>query len=64
MTHLGRPVPNAVLLGAFSALTGVVPLHAVAEAINEKFKPKIAAGNVAAATAAYEYVMNQVATHA
>jgi len=41
-----------------------VPLEAVASAINEKFKPKIAAGNVAAATAAYEYVMNQVATHA
>ena len=64
MTHLGRPVPNAVLLGAFSAITQVVPLDAVASAINEKFKPKIAAGNVAAATAAYEHVMNQVATHA
>ena len=64
MTHLGRPVPNAVLLGAFSALTGVVPLEAVASAINEKFKPKIAAGNVAAATAAYEYVVEQVAAHA
>ena len=64
LTHLGRPVPNAVLLGAFSALTGVVSLEAVIDAINEKFKPKIAAGNVAAATAAYEYVMNQVSTHA
>ena len=64
LTHLGRPVPNAGLLGAFSALTGVVPLEAVASAINGKFKPKIAASNVAAATAAYEYVMNQVATHA
>jgi pyruvate ferredoxin oxidoreductase gamma subunit len=66
MTHLGRPVPNAVLLGAFSALTGIAPLDAVASAINEKFKPKIAAGNIAAATAAYEHVMNQqkVATHA
>ena len=64
MTHLGRPVPNAVLLGAFSALTGVVPLEAVVRAINEKFKPKIAASNAAAATGAYEYVMNQVVTHA
>jgi len=66
MTHLGRPVPNAVLLGAFSALTKVVPLEAVVSAINEKFKPKIAAGNAAAATAAYEHVLNQnqVATHA
>ena len=64
LTHLGRPVPNAVLLGAFSALTGVVSLDSVTNAINEKFKPKVAAGNVAAATAAYEYVMNEVATHA
>jgi pyruvate ferredoxin oxidoreductase gamma subunit len=64
MTHLGRPVPNAVLLGAFSALTGIISLVGITNAINEKFKPKIAAGNVAAATAAYEYVMNQVATHA
>ena len=64
MTHLGRPVPNAVLLGAFSALTGVVSLDAVTNAINEKFKPKVAAGNIAAATAAYLYVMDQVATHA
>jgi len=64
LTHLGRPVPNAVLLGAFSALTGVVSLASVSTAINEKFKPKVAAGNVAAATAAYEYVMKQVATHA
>ncbi len=64
MTHLGRPVPNAVLLGAFSALTGVVSLGAVTEAMNQKFKPKVAAGNIAAATAAYEYVINQVATNA
>ena len=64
MTHLGRPVPNAVLLGAFSALTKMVSLEAVCSAINEKFKPKIAASNVAAATAAYEHVVNQVATHA
>jgi Pyruvate/2-oxoacid:ferredoxin oxidoreductase gamma subunit len=42
----------------------VVSIVAVIDAINEKFKPKIAAGNVAAATAAYEYVMNQVSTHA
>lgn len=64
LTHLGRPVPNAVLLGAFSALTGVVSLDAVTNAISEKFKPKVAASNIAAATAAYEYVMNQVAARA
>ena len=33
--HLGRPLPNAALLGAFAALTGVVSLDAVAAAIAE-----------------------------
>ena len=64
LTYLGRPVPNAVLLGAFSALTGVVSLDSVTGAINEKFKQKIAASNIAAAQAAHEYVMNLVAIHA
>jgi len=64
MEHLGRPVPNAVLLGAFAALTKVVSLHSVTDAINEKFKPKIAASNCAAATAAFEYVLEMVASHA
>jgi pyruvate ferredoxin oxidoreductase gamma subunit len=64
MEHLGRPVPNAVLLGAFAALTQVISLHSVTDAITEKFKPKIAASNCAAATAAYEYVLAMVPTHA
>ncbi len=64
MQYLGRPVPNAVLLGAFAALTKSISLHSVTDAINEKFKPKVAASNVAAATAAYEYVLEMVAAHA
>ena len=64
MEYLGRPVPNAVLLGAFAALTQIVSLHSVTHAINEKFKPKIAASNCAAATAAYEFVLAKVAAHA
>jgi pyruvate ferredoxin oxidoreductase gamma subunit len=54
--HLGRPLPNAVLLGGFAAISGAVTLDAVATAIREKFKGKLADGNIAAATAAYEYV--------
>ena len=64
MEHLGRPVPNAVLLGAFAALTKTVSLDSVTDAINEKFKPKIAASNCAAATVAYDYVLGMVAAHA
>ena len=54
--HLGRPLPNAVLLGGFAAISEAVTLDAVAAAINDKFKGKLAEGNIAAATAAYEYV--------
>jgi pyruvate ferredoxin oxidoreductase gamma subunit len=60
LKHLGRPLPNAVLLGGFAALSGLVTLDAVAHAIGAKFAGKIAAGNVAAATEAYEYVRSEV----
>lgn len=56
LEHLGRPVPNAVLLGAFAGLTGVVTIGSVVDAIGKRFKGKLAAGNSAAATAAYEFV--------
>ena len=54
--HLGRPLPNAVLLGGFAALTGRVAIDAVAAAIREKFKGRLADGNVAAAEAAFGLV--------
>lgn len=57
--HLGRPVPNVVLLGGFAALTGMVSLDALADAVRERFPAKLAAGNVAAATAAYGRVEAQ-----
>jgi pyruvate ferredoxin oxidoreductase gamma subunit len=60
MQHLGRPVPNAVLLGAFAALTGVVTLKSVNDAISERFNAKLAAGNSAAASAAFDFVQSQL----
>jgi pyruvate ferredoxin oxidoreductase gamma subunit len=56
LKHLGRPLPNAVLLGGFAALTGLVTLDAVAHAIRAKFSGKVADGNVAAAAEAHEVV--------
>ena len=64
MEHLGRPVPNAVLLGAFAALTHIVSLNSVTNSLLKKFKPKIAESNCAAATAAYAYVNDLVGSHA
>ena len=64
LKHIGRPLPNAALLGAFAALTGVVHLKSVAAAIREEFSGKIAEGNVAAATAAHDFVADIVKTAA
>ena len=60
MKHLGRPVANAVLLGGFAALSGLITLEAVAHAIRDKFSGKVAEGNVAAAAEAYDYIKNEL----
>ena len=59
MKHVGRPVPNVPLLGAFAALGGLISLDAVQAAIREKFKDTVAQGNMDAAREAYEIVMEQ-----
>ena len=51
--HLGRPLPNAALLGAFAALTGAVTIEAVSRAIRERFAGQVGEENVAAAEAAH-----------
>lgn len=56
--HLGRPLPNAVLLGAFSAFSEQISLEAVSAAIRDKFSGKIAEANVAAAAEAFELACN------
>jgi len=51
--HVGRPVPNAALLGGFAAVSGQIRLESVVAAIRSKFPGKVAEGNVLAATEAY-----------
>jgi len=51
--NVGRPVPNAALLGGFAALTGAVSIESVAAAISDRFAGAVGDGNVAAARAAY-----------
>lgn len=59
LEYLGRPLPNAALLGGFSALTGRVSLEAIARAIRERFSGEVGEANVAAATAAYRVVISE-----
>ncbi len=54
--HLGRPLPNAALLGGFAALTGEVSIGSVADAIRARFAGAVGEGNVKAAEAAHAYV--------
>jgi pyruvate ferredoxin oxidoreductase gamma subunit len=56
LKHVGRPVPNAALLGGFAAISGDVRLASVVAAIREKFPGAVAERNVAAATAAHALV--------
>jgi pyruvate ferredoxin oxidoreductase gamma subunit len=58
--HLGRPLPNAVLLGGFAALSGLISPDALAAAIREKFHGHLADGNVAAAAAAFDHVHREM----
>ncbi len=60
LRHVGRPVPNAALLGGFAALAGKVSIDSVCAAIRERFDGKVAAGNVAAATEAWEFVRREM----
>jgi len=59
MTHLGRPLPGAALLGGFAALTWAISLDSVLAAINDRFTGKVAEGNTAAARAAFDFVRDE-----
>jgi pyruvate ferredoxin oxidoreductase gamma subunit len=54
--HLGRPLPNAALLGGFAALTGQVSLAAVTGAIGARFPGAVGEANVRAAEVAHDHV--------
>ena len=54
--HIGRPLPNAALLGGFAAITGQLRLESVARAILGKFPGRVGVANVAAAREAHDFV--------
>lgn len=61
LKHVGRAAPNTALLGAFTALTDLVSLDAVKEAIRRTFPGKVGEANVAAASEAHDLVATAVA---
>ena len=54
LRHLGRPLPNAALLGAFAAVSKQFRLDSVLKAIRDKFAGRVGEANAAAAQAAYD----------
>lgn len=61
MKRLGRPLPNAVLVGSFAGLTGQLTLPSIQQAIRDKFPGAVGEANVAAASEGYETVVSHVA---
>ena len=58
--HVGKPVANAALLAGFAALSGLISLEAIEQAIREKLPERVADGNVAAARDAHAYVLEEM----
>lgn len=56
LRHLGKPLPNTVLLGGLAALTGAVRLESLCCAIRSKFTAELAQRNIAAASEAFAFV--------
>ncbi len=53
MKYVGRPLPNAALLGGFAAISGELHIDSVADAIMEKFPGTVGKANAAAARQAF-----------
>jgi len=59
--HLGRPLPNAALLGGFAALSGALRLDSVIAAIRERFGGEAGERNAAASAACFHHVEHELA---
>jgi pyruvate ferredoxin oxidoreductase gamma subunit len=60
LEHIGRPIPNSVLLGSFAALTKNIGIDSVIEAIKIKFTGSVAEKNIMAARVAYDKTMGEI----
>jgi pyruvate ferredoxin oxidoreductase gamma subunit len=63
LAHIGRPLPNAALLGAFAAISGELRFDSVAAAIRARFPGRTGEANVAAAREAHDAVAKRAAMH-
>ncbi len=52
--YLGLPITNTILLGALAAVSGIITLDALTEAVKQSMPPRLHEKNIAAVRAAYE----------
>lgn len=64
LRHVGKPMPNAALLGGLAALTGIVDPDAIEKAIHRRFPAAIATHNFAAAMEVFNLVSASVSSKA
>lgn len=60
LEHVGRPLPNAALLGGFAAMTGRLEIGSIEQAIRNRFRGRIGEANAAAARAAHDLLWAQM----
>ncbi|MBF0381203.1 MAG: 2-oxoacid:acceptor oxidoreductase family protein [Magnetococcales bacterium] len=53
LEHVGRPVPNAALLGGLAAITGIIQVDSVVRAVREKFSGPVAEANIVVVNEAF-----------
>lgn len=60
LKHTGRTIPNVVMVGAFSKVTGLVELRSLAEAVKYRFPQRTWEGNLKALEDGYNSVAVEV----
>jgi len=53
---IGRPIPNTVMLGAFTKATGLLKVESIEKAIDKRFPAKLASTNKGAVKMGYDTV--------
>jgi pyruvate ferredoxin oxidoreductase gamma subunit len=60
MKHIGRPLGNTALLGAFCAASGELTLDELVSAIKHRFDAKLQDSNIKAAQEGFDFVKNKI----
>ena len=60
LQHIGRPLGNTALLGAFCAATGELTLDELIAAIKHRFAAKLQEANIKAAQEGFDLIKNKI----